>query len=157
MGRTLDTFIHRSGRTARGVGHDVSGFSILLVSPKDEKKYDYIASNQNFKSIKFDGRVLSKAQHRTNLASKIYLYEHTQLKSQKEKDFLFKISQDADIDYDPDDFDENFVSNHDVVKKVEAKRARYELRQLLTQPMNNLHRYGKFGMNASIRQRLLSG
>lgn len=145
--RGVDTFIHRAGRTARGVdGQTAFGTSFSLVSPAEEANHYHICQalvpgKKSFNVMNMDGRLITAAHARVLLACKIYACENAKLIANKEKTWFQSMSRDADIDLDIEDEEE--VIPKDRQRSIEAKRARVELKQLLAKPMRKQN-FGKF-------------
>lgn len=162
VARTLDTFIHRSGRTARGVGESAQGVSISLVSPGDEEKRHHLISNSlvrgqsndnasPFELVTFNRKLLDQAQHRANLASKIYSYEQQQNRQNSSNEWFRKACKEAELDLDEDLLEDNTTFNDKIRSKEGAikqqvKEARMKLKVLLAEPMQNTEQlqFGKF-------------
>jgi ATP-dependent RNA helicase DDX24/MAK5 len=151
--RGVDTFIHRAGRTARGVdGQTAFGTSFSLVSPSEEINHSKICEalvpsssgiGKKFDTMHMDGRLIAEAHTRVSLAYKIYTCENAKSIANKEKSWFQKMSRDADIDLENDDelVHEGLAGNKQ--KLLEAKRARIELQKLLARPMRKQN-FGKF-------------
>jgi ATP-dependent RNA helicase DDX24/MAK5 len=165
--RGVDTFIHRAGRTARGVdGHTAFGTSLSLVSPPEEMHHAKICEalvvsstsgqrTKKFDTVDMDGRLIAEAHTRVSLAHKIYMYENAKSIASKEKSWFQKMSREADMDLDDNEDDivhkefSRQEQNH-----LEAKRAKIELQKLLARPMRKQN-FGKFlsgpGLTDAIR------
>eukprot|EP00578_Thalassiosira_sp_NH16_P013461 CAMPEP_0181108602 /NCGR_PEP_ID=MMETSP1071-20121207/17716_1 /TAXON_ID=35127 /ORGANISM="Thalassiosira sp., Strain NH16" /LENGTH=467 /DNA_ID=CAMNT_0023192213 /DNA_START=156 /DNA_END=1556 /DNA_ORIENTATION=- len=74
VARVVDTFIHRAGRTARGVGEKAVGTSISLVAPAEEREHQKICEavqgkeSKSLEQVNIDGRLLNEARERVALA-----------------------------------------------------------------------------------------
>eukprot|EP00592_Proboscia_alata_P000407 CAMPEP_0194369116 /NCGR_PEP_ID=MMETSP0174-20130528/17375_1 /TAXON_ID=216777 /ORGANISM="Proboscia alata, Strain PI-D3" /LENGTH=975 /DNA_ID=CAMNT_0039145853 /DNA_START=21 /DNA_END=2948 /DNA_ORIENTATION=+ len=167
--RSTDTFIHRSGRTARGVGPMAVGTSLSLVSPKEESTHrricDTIRSssrNENcsgsktLEPISLDGRLLSAAQERMSLAAKIVSCEIIENQASKQNKWFETAAAECGFDLDDNMKDEGLGGgdNRDRQRLREAQLARQELKHLLAIPMRKQH-FGKFlsgpGLSEAIR------
>jgi ATP-dependent RNA helicase DDX24/MAK5 len=154
--RGVDTFIHRAGRTARGVdGHTAFGTSLSLVSPPEEIHHAKICEAlvipstsgqriKKFDTVDMDGRLVAEAHTRVSLAHKIYTFENAKSIASKKKSWFQKMSREADMDLEDNEDDivhkefSRQEQNH-----LEAKRAKIELQKLLARPMRKQN-FGKF-------------
>ena len=149
VARAIDTFVHRSGRTARGVGTE--GWSVSLVSAAEEKSHCSICqavrgtSSKSFDLVPMDGRLLSAAQERVNLASKIVSCEASETKTNKSNKWFIDAAEDAGLDLDEDLLDDGLMGGSKKERQyfIQAKRARQDLKDLLATPMRT-QSYGKF-------------
>lgn len=141
--RAIDTFVHRAGRTARGVGHKAIGMSLSLISVSEERTHVKICETlygcgiRHFKEASIDGTLLFAAQQRVSLASKIVSCEAAESKTRKCNKWFVDAAAEAGIDVDEDWLDDGLVggSCKDRQRLQESKRAKLELQQLLTKPM----------------------
>eukprot|EP00529_Nitzschia_sp_RCC80_P017209 CAMPEP_0113465596 /NCGR_PEP_ID=MMETSP0014_2-20120614/13824_1 /TAXON_ID=2857 /ORGANISM="Nitzschia sp." /LENGTH=845 /DNA_ID=CAMNT_0000357765 /DNA_START=11 /DNA_END=2545 /DNA_ORIENTATION=+ /assembly_acc=CAM_ASM_000159 len=100
--RSVDVFVHRSGRTARGMGEGAKGSSLSLVAPAEDKAHGKIAESANvtFSKVMLDGRLLTAAQERTNLASKIIEAAEMENKANSSNRWFAEKAKEADLDLD---------------------------------------------------------
>ncbi|KAG7355059.1 DEAD/DEAH box helicase domain protein [Nitzschia inconspicua] len=146
VARTVDTFVHRSGRTARGMGEGAIGSSISLVAPAEDKAHRKIVESLGvtFNKILLDGRLLAASQERTNLASKIISADEMQQKANSHNRWFLEKAKEADLDLDEGLLEgDNNRSEQERQQLLEAKRARVRLSQLLAEPMKK-QKFGKF-------------
>ena len=159
--RAIDTFVHRAGRTARGVGETAFGSSISLVSAAEEKSQRAIgqaidSDTKEFKRIPLDGQLLSAAQERTNLAARIVECESIESKASKQNKWFAKAAEDAGLDLDEDLLEGGLMDgdHRDRQRLAEAQKGRQRLKQLLAVPMRKQN-FGKFlsgpGLKSAIR------
>jgi len=156
VAREIDTFVHRAGRTARGVGEKAVGSSISLVSSSEEKNHEKICQainrTKHFQEVIIDGRLMSAAQKRANLAAKIVQFDDAELKARKQNQWFTDAANEADLD-----LDETLLSGGIMVdgnrkerqQGVEANQAKQELKKLLATPMRT-QSYGKFLSGAGL-------
>lgn len=149
VARQVDTFIHRAGRTARGMGVGAVGSSLSLVAPGEDKAQDRICkalgSKRLFQGVPLDGRLLSEAQARVNLASKIVECEDLESRTRKQNQWFQKLADEAGLEVD-DGLIEDGLAGGDKREQQQlqtALQARSQLRILLAQPMTT-QRFGKF-------------
>jgi len=158
VARATDTFVHRAGRTARGVGEKAIGWSVSLVSAPEERSHKSICRailgdvKSTFDVAPMDSRLLANASERVNLASKIVACEDAESKTNKSNQWFRKASEEAGLDLDEDLLDDGQLggSKKERQQFLEAKRARQELKALLAKPMRK-QAFGKFLSNAGLR------
>lgn len=146
VARAVDTFVHRSGRTARGMGKGAVGSSLSLISSAEDRAHGKIvdAMSVSFEKVVLDGRLLSSSQLRVNLASKIYTVNEMELKTNHSNRWFLEMAKQADLELDADLVeDESNRSEKELQSVIEAKRARVQLAKLLKEPLTT-QKYGKF-------------
>ncbi|KAL7505460.1 hypothetical protein ACHAXN_002943 [Cyclotella atomus] len=151
VARSIDTFIHRSGRTARGVGDKAVGVSISLVAPAEEKEHRKIceavkgSGQGNLETTDIDARLLSEAQARVALANKIFTCNDAQSQAIKKNKWLNDTAHEAGLDVDEDMLESSMLDGdqQDRARFLESKRAKVKLRLLLQTPMRT-QRFGKY-------------
>jgi ATP-dependent RNA helicase DDX24/MAK5 len=158
VARAIDTFVHRAGRTARGVGKKAIGWSVSLVSAPEERNHKTICravlgeDSSCFDVAPMDSRMLSNSQERVNLASKIVACEDAEMKTNKSNQWFIDAANEAGLDLDDDLLDGGQLGGTKKERQqfLEAKRARHDLRALLAKPMRT-QAFGKFLSNAGLR------
>merc|ERR1712070_111522 len=146
VARAVDTFVHRSGRTARGVGEGAVGSSLSLIAPAEDKAHSKIAASLSvpFNKVLLDGRLLTSSQERVSLASKIYVVSEMEQKTNSHNKWFTDMAKEADIDLDESMMeDESNRPEKEQQQLLEAKRARKNLSRLLQEPMTT-QKFGKF-------------
>ncbi|CAJ1933581.1 unnamed protein product [Cylindrotheca closterium] len=155
VARSVDGFVHRSGRTARGIGEGATGTSLSLVSPAEDKSHSKIveALQVSFSKVMLDGRLMTGAQERTNLASKIVKASELEQNMNSNNNWFVNAAKEADIEIDDDLVeDESNMALKDQLLIKEAKRAKVLLQPLLSEPMKT-QRFGKFlSTNSAVMQ-----
>lgn len=155
--RATDLFVHRAGRTARGMGQNAIGWSVSLVSAPEEKSHRLICGRvlggekTHFDNAPMDGRLLSIAHERVNLATKIVACASAESRTNKSNQWFINAANDADLDVDENMLDDGLVGGNDRDRQLllEAKRGRQQLRVLLATPMRT-QSYGKFLSGAGL-------
>ncbi|OJD27511.1 ATP-dependent RNA helicase MAK5 [Blastomyces percursus] len=112
--RTADTYVHRSGRTARA---SASGKSILLCAPEEivgvarlaakvHKSASSLSSSKRLPlhSVDLDRRVIARVRPRVSLAKKITDHALVKEKLSSEDDWLRSAAEDLGVDYDSEEF-----------------------------------------------------
>lgn len=113
--RTADTYVHRSGRTARA---SASGKSVLISSPEEtagvarliakihhSQKY---ASKRTaaLQSVHLDRNIVTRLRPRASLSKRITESTLAKEKISSEADWLRTAAEDLGVDYDSDEFTE---------------------------------------------------
>ncbi|KAG0135849.1 ATP-dependent RNA helicase MAK5 [Tuber indicum] len=111
--RTADTYVHRSGRTARGT--DARGVSILLCSPDEvigvrrlvAKVHDpesLSTARYAMRSFDADRKLVTRLKRRVELAKKIADCQIEKAKKGHEDEWLKAAAEDLGVEYDSDCF-----------------------------------------------------
>ncbi len=143
----------------RGVGEKAVGTSISLVAPAEEKEHQKIcesvqgSGSKRFEQAHIDGRLLSEAQERVSLATKIVSCNDVESQASKKNKWLMDAANDAGLDVDESMLESGLLDGdkRDRQRFIEAKRAKGQLKQLLSQPMRKQH-FGKFLSGAGLRE-----
>lgn len=158
--RTADTYVHRSGRTARA---GAIGKSVIICAPEEVVGVARLAakvhaqkSNANgptkklpLESLEIDRRVVSRVRPRIALAKRITDSNIAKEKISAEDNWLRAAADDLGVEYDSDEFDENQGKGRgrgggrhqrekqaSSITKGELAGLRAELKQLLSQRVN---------------------
>jgi ATP-dependent RNA helicase DDX24/MAK5 len=156
--RTADTYVHRSGRTARG---DASGSSVLICAPEEVAGVRRLvakvhAQNQKkqkstthfIRTLDLDRRVISRLKPRATLAKTLADAVIAKEKKHSENDFLREAAEDLGVEYDSDALEEGKGKRgRGAGRKKKEKEARQmtkgelqalraELKALLSQRVN---------------------
>lgn len=129
------------------------GCSVSLVSPAEAKAHDKICKAlgglENRKNLwefpTLDGRLISRAQERVLLATKIVSCEQEETKTQKDVDWMEQAALDAGLVLDNDDGDGG-LQQVAGMKQRQLQQLNAKLQTLLSIPMQT-QRYGKFFSN----------
>jgi ATP-dependent RNA helicase DDX24/MAK5 len=101
--RSVDLYIHRSGRTARGTQ---DGISVMLCSPEQLSIYKKICASlkkeKGIPDFPLDRSFFSLLQKRLQAAKKIDQAEHALKKTETEQNWFMKAAEEADIALDED-------------------------------------------------------
>jgi ATP-dependent RNA helicase DDX24/MAK5 len=121
--RAADTYVHRSGRTARA---GQSGSSILICGPEEvagvrrliakvhaqsaisraEDATDAAKQGFYIRTLDIDRRVVNRLKERATLAKKIADTGIAKSKRSKEDDFMRKAAEELGVDYDSEEFEQ---------------------------------------------------
>jgi ATP-dependent RNA helicase DDX24/MAK5 len=159
--RAADTYVHRSGRTARA---EASGSSILICAPeevagvrrlvakvhaqsKGESKKQ--KSNHYIRTLDIDRRIVSRLKPRATLAKTLADAVIAKEKKHSENDFLRQAAEDLGVEYDSDALEEGAKGKRGrgsnrkkkekearQMTKAELQALRAELKALLSQRVN---------------------
>jgi ATP-dependent RNA helicase DDX24/MAK5 len=164
--RAADTYVHRSGRTARA---GQQGSSILICGPEEVNGVRRLIANVHAKtavshednatlaakqgyyirSLDMDRRIVSRLRERAQLAKKLADMNTSKMKRSKEDDFMRAAAEELGVDYDSEEFEKEAPGKHGRganrkkkekeaanITKGEAAGMRAELRELLRQRVN---------------------
>lgn len=157
VARAADLFVHRAGRTARGMGENAIGWSVSIISAAEERKHQDICERilgpgkKYFDEVPIDGRLLSAAQQRVNLASKIVISTDAESKANKKNKWFIDAANQAGLDVDEDMLDSGLKGGNDKDRQLllEAEKAKKHLKKLLAIPMRT-QSFGKFLSGAGV-------
>ncbi|EUC27825.1 hypothetical protein COCCADRAFT_9685 [Bipolaris zeicola 26-R-13] len=159
--RAADTYVHRSGRTARA---DASGASILICAPEEvagvrrliAKVHARAASAPKTKNTSFfirtldiDRRIVSRLKPRATISKRLADTVIAKEKKNSGDDVLRQAAEDLGVDYDSEEFDKEAKGKRgrgagrkkkereaSQMTKAEMQALRAELRSLLSQRIN---------------------
>ncbi|KAL4978813.1 ATP-dependent RNA helicase mak5 [Aspergillus desertorum] len=111
--RTADTYVHRSGRTARA---GASGKSVIICSPEEmvgvvrlaAKVHTNMSNGKKLplESLELDRRVVARVKQRVVLAARITDSNIAKEKITTEENWLRNAAEDLGVEYDSDEFDQ---------------------------------------------------
>lgn len=154
--RTADTYVHRSGRTARA---GASGKSVIICAPEERvgvirlaaKVHANMANGKRLplESLELDRRVISRVKPRVTLASRIIDANIAKEKVSAEDNWLRNAAEDLGVEYDSEEFEnaegrgrgrgrgrQQRDRETGSTSKAELAGMRAELKQLLSQRVN---------------------
>ncbi|XP_046386404.1 ATP-dependent RNA helicase DDX24 isoform X2 [Ischnura elegans] len=115
---TSETYVHRSGRTARGKRE---GLSVLLVEPKEVQFYNRLCKTLGKDSglplFPLDEHLVARVKERVQVAKEIDFLEHQSRRSGAEEGWLHKTAEEADILVDDD-----YVSTKHIIDNPRMKK-----------------------------------
>ncbi|KAL6699449.1 P-loop containing nucleoside triphosphate hydrolase protein [Trichoderma pleuroticola] len=120
--RQADTYIHRSGRTARG---DRSGISVILCSPEEVLPTRRLASKVHsereggggvkrehfIETLAIDRKIAARLKSRVDLAKRIADAVLAKEKGHSEDTWLRNAAEELGVDYDSEEFDGSAPGN----------------------------------------------
>lgn len=128
------------------MGEGAVGTSVSLISPAEDKSHSKIVESikVNFSKVVLDGRLMTAAQERTSLASKIFVAGEIDQRTQSKNRWFLEAAKEADLELDDNLVeDESNRSEKDQLLLKDAQRAKARLEVLLSEPMR-AQRFGKF-------------
>ncbi|KAF2799165.1 ATP-dependent RNA helicase MAK5 [Melanomma pulvis-pyrius CBS 109.77] len=160
--RAADTYVHRSGRTARA---EASGSSILICAPEEVSGVRRLiakvharnhTSTKNLKktayfirTLDIDRRIVSRLKPRATLAKTLADAVIAKEKKHSEDDWLKAAAEDLGVDYDSETFENEAPGRHGrgtgrkkkekearAMSKGEMQALRAELKDMLSQRVN---------------------
>lgn len=135
--RSLEVFVHRSGRTARA---QREGVSFSLVGPRDERMHMEVskvllAPDDPMPSLPIDLVALGGCRERVNLAVRVVKYELEEEKRSASQSWLAKAAREADLDLDEGMGEEEGQSQGERVQAAQLVRDKEMLAELLKLPL----------------------
>ncbi|CAD5118618.1 DgyrCDS7302 [Dimorphilus gyrociliatus] len=134
--RTAETYIHRSGRTARA---NKSGISILLVTHDDMRKYKNILmtlKKDDLNDFPLDLGHLKVAKERVNLARQIDVEQHRVRKTNVTNRWFEQAAEEAGIILDERQIVDEGIDAADFKRRNQYLKK--ELNELLKQPLTRI-------------------
>ncbi|KAH9152264.1 hypothetical protein AeRB84_005275 [Aphanomyces euteiches] len=140
--RSAETFVHRSGRTARA---SQEGLSLSFVAPIDAKYHAQICSvlhrPSGFSVFPVDHKFLPVIKERVKLAEQIFASDNSDNKQNAEATWFSQMAQAADLPFDEDEMAAVAPAKKDK-HKTQALRA--NLHHLLLEPLRPIGSKRKF-------------
>ncbi|CCH61396.1 hypothetical protein TBLA_0E03420 [Henningerozyma blattae CBS 6284] len=141
--RSADTYIHRSGRAARGSNE---GVSVMLTTPDEsalslKKLFAKLDKKQEgIKLLPIDDDILNQLKERVRIASEIVNFERGGMHDRKENDWTKQVADDLGIELDSQDDEESHITEKQSLDKRSNKNKRGYLKQLLNENIRKDHR-----------------
>ncbi|KAM8921002.1 ATP-dependent RNA helicase DDX24 [Pelodytes ibericus] len=135
--RTSETYVHRSGRTARASS---DGLSLLLIGPDDVINFKKICrtldKNEDLPFFPVESRCMSGIKERVNLARQIEKIEYFNSKAKHQNSWLQQAADALELDLDDDDLIGGKQSEQEEREKLKMlKVMKKQLKGLLSQPV----------------------
>ncbi|RCI01185.1 ATP-dependent RNA helicase [Rhizopus azygosporus] len=137
--RSGEIYVHRSGRTARA---NRDGVSLLLCGPEETKVYQKLCQTlrkgEEYPMFPVDLNILRSMKERVELARQIDSIQHRESKQAHEQNWMRKLAQEMDVDFDEDMMQGNGhqKSNKELQReKAKVNGLKNQLNQLLQKPI----------------------
>lgn len=153
--RSADVYIHRSGRTARGISE---GVSVMICSPQEAmgplRKLRKVLSTSKSKNPKrtkwqndvgllpIENDIVSQLRERSRLATELADDDLATRSLHKDDTWLKKAAEELEIELDSDEEEKDQFLKRNKTKKInkqldknETKLLRYQLNELLQKPL----------------------
>ncbi|KAK9893420.1 P-loop containing nucleoside triphosphate hydrolase protein [Cystobasidium minutum MCA 4210] len=158
--RSADTYIHRSGRTARAGN---KGISLQLVAPEEKATQRALMKNLgrdgNIRELPVEFSLLTKIKERVDLARNIEVASHRADKASHDEAWLRKAAEDMEIGLSDDEAGTSTKRQAKNAKGKE-KQLKEQLDRLLAQPLvmrGISSRYITSGGNSAFVESMLKG
>lgn len=130
--RTCESYIHRTGRTAR---LDRNGASLTLCEPKETPNYRRLCNNINggkdLIDYNIDIHLIALLKPRVNLAQQCDKIDHNLRETKSNRDWFLKAATECDIELDEEDMKQLGGKGGSLQRNVEAQaRERRKLKEL---------------------------
>ncbi|CAO1631348.1 unnamed protein product [Sympodiomycopsis kandeliae] len=139
--RSTDTYIHRSGRTARA---GLSGLSIILLSPNEKNLWTSIRKNLqkqgDLSNLEITFSILGRLKKRISLAKEIDSKKHKERKETVEDNWMKNLAEEADILLDEDEVDPDLDHHVGKQNKKANSKAAADIRRLQEELHSELHK-----------------
>ena len=141
---TTESYVHRSGRTARGFK---SGMSIMLYDPKESKLYKRLmislGDKINCQSFPIDKKVFEIAKERVKLAQQLNAIEHQLNKKRSTNDWFKRMADECEIDLSDRSDILKREDNDDSLRRTnqdnnQIKQCKSKLYQLIKTPISRI-------------------
>jgi hypothetical protein len=135
------------------------GCSLSLVASHEDKIHSLIVKKLGvqFEKVVMDGRLMSGAQERVNMATKVVTAQDIEGRSQRQNQWFKEKADEIGLELDDDMLDNGLAGGdqRDQCRLSQAKKAKSQLQKLLREPLVT-QRFGKFlATNSAARQNLL--
>ncbi|XP_054720063.1 ATP-dependent RNA helicase DDX24-like isoform X1 [Uloborus diversus] len=137
--RTAETYVHRSGRTARAQNE---GLSLMLIDPQESTHYRRICKTLNkdksLPTFPIDNNKLRILKERVNLARKIDKMEHRVKRLTAQNRWFINAAKEMDVDIDDENLLNDLGSEQEhAAKNREINSLKKRLKSMLSQPVCN--------------------
>ncbi|XP_075049181.1 ATP-dependent RNA helicase DDX24 [Mixophyes fleayi] len=135
--RTSETYVHRSGRTARASS---DGLTLLLIGPDDVINYKKICrtleKNEELPIFPVEPKCMTGIKDRVNLARAIEKMEYFNSKEKHQNSWIQQAAEALEMDIDDDDLIGGKQSEREKsLKQKELKLMKKQLKRILSQPI----------------------
>lgn len=135
--RTSETYVHRSGRTARATKE---GLSLLLIGPDDmmnfKKIYKTLGKDEDLPMFPIETKCMAAIKERVDLARKIEKIEYHNCKEKQHNSWLRQAAEALDVEVDEDLLiGKPRDAESDVQQQRMVKGMKKHLQHLVSQPV----------------------
>lgn len=135
--RTSETYVHRSGRTARASS---DGLTLLLIGPNDtfnfKKIFRTLEKDDELPVFPVEAKCMNGIEERVDLARQIEKVEYFNGKVKQQNSWIQQTAEAMEVELDDDDFIGGRQDDHrDQQKQKALKMMKKQLKRLLTQPI----------------------
>ncbi|XP_062863101.1 ATP-dependent RNA helicase DDX24 [Trichomycterus rosablanca] len=144
--RTSETYVHRSGRTARAAKE---GLSLLLIGPDDminyKKIYKTLGKDEDLPLFPIQNKCMAAMKERVDVARKIEKIEFHNSREKHHNSWLKQAAEEMEIDLDDDLLmGRGRDEEHERELQRLVKGLKKHLKHLLTQPVFKAHMKTKY-------------
>ncbi|XP_029453725.1 ATP-dependent RNA helicase DDX24 [Rhinatrema bivittatum] len=134
--RTSETYVHRSGRTARATSE---GLSLLLIGPDDVMNFKKISrtlgKNEELPVFPVDTKCMTSIKERVNVARQIEKVEYQKSKAQQHNAWFQQAAEALELELEDDVLIGGQDEEEQREKQKILKGLKRQLKYLLTQPL----------------------
>ncbi|XP_040190789.1 ATP-dependent RNA helicase DDX24 isoform X2 [Rana temporaria] len=134
--RTSETYVHRSGRTARASS---DGLTLLLIGPDDVVNYRKIfrtlEKNDELPFFPVESKCMNGIKERVGLARQIEKAEYFHSKTKQQNSWIQQAAEALEMEIDDDLLGGNADEEEDRSKQKALKFLKKQLKRLLSQPV----------------------
>ncbi|XP_053553495.1 ATP-dependent RNA helicase DDX24 [Bombina bombina] len=134
--RTSETYVHRSGRTARA---SKDGLSLLIIGPDDMINFKKICrtleKNDELPIFPVESKCMKGIKERVNLAQQIEKIEYFNSRAKHQNSWIQQAADALEIDLDDDDLVGGKDEHEERQKQKAIKMMKKQLKGLLSQPL----------------------
>lgn len=134
--RTSETYVHRSGRTARASS---DGLTLLLIGPDDvvnfRKIFRTLEKNDELPFFPVESKCMAGIKERVGLARQIEKAEYFHSKTKQQNSWIQQAAEALEMDIDDDLLGGNADEEEDRAKQKALKFMKKQLKRLLSQPV----------------------
>jgi ATP-dependent RNA helicase DDX24/MAK5 len=150
--RQTDTYVHRSGRTARA---NREGVSVMLVAPEDNNQYrklcHALGKQDGLPDFPVDRGIADRLKQRLQIAKEIDDLEHKNKKQKNEKDWFKKAAEEADIYMSDEDASDGELAYSNKKENQKIQQLKAKLEDMLSKPILPKGQSAKYvTMNAAV-------
>ena len=153
--RTAESYVHRSGRTARA---QKEGLSVIMIEPGESTTYKKTCYTLNRKDelpvFPIDNSIFPTVKQRVQVAREVDKLLLSTKKEEVNKSWMKKMSEEAELEYSEASDDDQMYAKDEMAsisrskelskRKGKLEQKQYELNMLLAQPLTQQGFSGKY-------------